>query len=47
MKERGEVVDEEEIGAAEEDGAGSQFARIVEKLHPRCVLSQLTSLHYK
>jgi hypothetical protein len=39
MKEGGEVVSEEEVGAAEEDAAGSRFARIIEKLHPRCVLS--------
>jgi hypothetical protein len=40
VEERGEVVNEEGIGVAEEDAAGgSQFARIVEKLHPRYVLS--------
>ena len=44
MEEREEVVNEEGIGAAEEDAAGgSQFARIIEKLHPRCVLFQLAS----
>jgi hypothetical protein len=45
MEERGEVTNEEGIGVAEEGAAEEgQFARIVEKLHPRCVISWLTPL---
>ncbi len=44
MKEREEVVNEEEIEAAEEDAAvGNRFARTIEKLHPRCRTPQLSS----
>jgi hypothetical protein len=42
MVEGEEVVREEEVEAAEEDAAGSRFARIIEKSHLRCVLSWLT-----